>query len=540
MNAKNVVVGREHVHDLRVGGVRLERHRDLSIVNAREVARTSRLVFFRLERERVGVHTRVRGTGVVVERLHLVEVLTLLFLEAVLTVEDQLEGVERTRGEGERSAFFGPLHAGTGRTNGKERGTGTFGDRHVAVTVRRRVGFEDDGTSGRGVGGEVPVLGVGGATVVETPHKFLNWVVVGQAHLLGGTGGDRVRTSVLHLLDEVFVTLLREAAALFGVEVHVVAPHLEGRTIGVLGEFRRQIEVDADFVVLKGNQRQVQTRVAVEEEQEREENRAGRGGNRVGRHLTVVRLLGVVQVQLRVQTPPLLVVLVDALTTDAEFNILDRTFGDPARIEVGGTGLGAEGRGDEFDVHVADQITVTGNGHGHTAVVGRGTVDSLFDVFHREVRVSLVHSLEEGNLRVTREIHVLGAVRHELHETTGHCEIFVLYTEIFFLTKIAGCEILVSIFSQSIQMSDRPEEEVEEFVSDDDIINDEEVFDDEEEEEDDDDDEIQGDLGFLMTGLLATPDGDTVCSALVNIATQLEMQNKILIKMLTKLSKKDN
>lgn len=87
-------------------------------------------------------------------------------------------------------------------------------------------------------------------------------------------------------------------------------------------------------------------------------------------------------------------------------------------------------------------------------------------------------------------------------------------------------------------MSDRPEEEVEEFVSDDDIINDEEeeeVFD-----EEDDDEEIQGDLGFLMTGLLATPDGDTVCSALVNIATQLEMQNKILIKMLAKLSKKDN
>ena len=87
-------------------------------------------------------------------------------------------------------------------------------------------------------------------------------------------------------------------------------------------------------------------------------------------------------------------------------------------------------------------------------------------------------------------------------------------------------------------MSVRPEE-VEEFVSDDDVINeeeeeDEDVFDEEEDEE------IQGDIGFLMTGLLATPDGDTVCSALVNIATQLEMQNKILIKMLAKLYKKDN
>ena len=88
-------------------------------------------------------------------------------------------------------------------------------------------------------------------------------------------------------------------------------------------------------------------------------------------------------------------------------------------------------------------------------------------------------------------------------------------------------------------MSDRPEE-IEEFVSDDDTINEEEEEEDEVFEEEEEDEEFQGDLGFLMTGLLATADGDTVCSALVNIATQLEMQNKILIKMLTKLSKKDN
>ena len=91
-------------------------------------------------------------------------------------------------------------------------------------------------------------------------------------------------------------------------------------------------------------------------------------------------------------------------------------------------------------------------------------------------------------------------------------------------------------------MSDRPEER-EEFVSDDDIINDEEDFEEDDVEEDDveeEEEEFQGDLGFLMTSLLASPDGDTVCSALVNIATQLEMQNKILIKMLTKLSKKDS
>mgnify|MGYP003309208842 FL=1 len=39
----------------------------------------------------------------------------------------------------------------------------------------------------------------------------------------------------------------------------------------------------------------------------------------------------------------------------------------------------------------------------------------------------------------------------------------------------------------------------------------------------------------LMSSLLATPDGDTVCSALVNLCYQLETQNKILIKMLSKM-----
>ena len=86
-------------------------------------------------------------------------------------------------------------------------------------------------------------------------------------------------------------------------------------------------------------------------------------------------------------------------------------------------------------------------------------------------------------------------------------------------------------------MSSQPEE--------DEIEDGEIVTDDEEEEEDallteDDDffpeDEDEGmDIAGLMTSLLATPDGDTVCSALVNLCYQLETQNKILIKMLAKM-----
>jgi hypothetical protein len=91
-------------------------------------------------------------------------------------------------------------------------------------------------------------------------------------------------------------------------------------------------------------------------------------------------------------------------------------------------------------------------------------------------------------------------------------------------------------------MSSRPEqeepiEEVEEEVEDGEIMSeeDEDVLTEDEYEINDEDDEDNMDLVGLMTSILATPDGDTVCSALVNICHQLETQNKILIKMLARM-----
>jgi|UniRef100_A0A6C0JFK1 hypothetical protein len=89
-------------------------------------------------------------------------------------------------------------------------------------------------------------------------------------------------------------------------------------------------------------------------------------------------------------------------------------------------------------------------------------------------------------------------------------------------------------------MSSRPEQEepIEE-TEEGEIMSEEEedvlLSDDEYEINDDDDDEDNMDLAGLMTSLLATPDGDTVCSALVNLCFQLETQNKILIKMLARM-----
>ena len=43
------------------------------------------------------------------------------------------------------------------------------------------------------------------------------------------------------------------------------------------------------------------------------------------------------------------------------------------------------------------------------------------------------------------------------------------------------------------------------------------------------------DIATLMTSLLATEEGDTICTTLVNIGQQLQTQNKILIKILSQL-----
>ena len=101
------------------------------------------------------------------------------------------------------------------------------------------------------------------------------------------------------------------------------------------------------------------------------------------------------------------------------------------------------------------------------------------------------------------------------------------------------------IFLGLIQMSKQPEEtEIEEGEIVSETESEEEevsiiATEDEPMDEIDDDDmmfEDDGvDVATLMTSLLATEDGDTVCTALVSITQQLQMQNKILIKILSEL-----
>tara|TARA_R110002074_G_scaffold80159_2_gene180415 strand:+ start:516 stop:779 length:264 start_codon:yes stop_codon:yes gene_type:complete len=85
-------------------------------------------------------------------------------------------------------------------------------------------------------------------------------------------------------------------------------------------------------------------------------------------------------------------------------------------------------------------------------------------------------------------------------------------------------------------MSIRPEDiEEGEIIPQDEVEDLEMSTDDElmEIEDDDEDDEV--DLVSLMTSLLATEDGETICTALVTIGQQIQTQNKILIKILSEI-----
>lgn len=93
-------------------------------------------------------------------------------------------------------------------------------------------------------------------------------------------------------------------------------------------------------------------------------------------------------------------------------------------------------------------------------------------------------------------------------------------------------------------MTTYPDEIPENPVEDDEVTDEEEeeeieieegeiVTEDDVEDFADDDDEL--DVPTLMTSLLATEEGETVCTALLSIGQQLQIQNKILIKILSEL-----
>jgi hypothetical protein len=103
----------------------------------------------------------------------------------------------------------------------------------------------------------------------------------------------------------------------------------------------------------------------------------------------------------------------------------------PSAVSIFSTRTNRESR--QFNVHIRNQITVSGDRDRNSTGVSGGTVNSLFDVFHREVSVAFVNRLEESDFWVTSQVDVLGAIGDELHETSGHCVCVCTIYQDFFL-----------------------------------------------------------------------------------------------------------
>lgn len=115
---------------------------------------------------------------------------------------------------------------------------------------------------------------------------------------------------------------------------------------------------------------------------------------------------------------------------------------------------------------------------------------------------------------------------------SSHTKTKVPETEENLLEKISENENESESESESESEISDNIEDTSSFVDDEDLN-----LDDIEELDISDDDDPFIDMGGLLSSVLATEEGETVCSALVNISRQLEMQNKIMIKILTQLQK---
>jgi hypothetical protein len=405
-------------------------------------------VLFRLESEGVDVDTDRRDVGVVLVRLDFVEVATFTDLETIVTVE-------LDEGSDTRVLAGHTFNTGDGVTRLEDRAVPPVGEVEGLLTFPGEDGGVIAGNEG---------------VALDNPHKFLTRVVEVELELVGRRR-DRLTTSELEDVDQVFVGNLGELTTFIRIEVDVVdveggsyqvgggdtiADHVD---VGVLGSGIEahvadvvEGQVDTNFVVLERNERESKTRVAAEPELEGDVEGVLRGAvldfvggvgltrgavivaslttldDQVGELRDVTNHLGVTGLLTRLlgefipDVEPLAIVLIDTLTTDLEFNFTDKIVTRP----VEPTELSTRTvRGEELylregglEVHTVDQVTVTLDSDSHLLAEARGTVERVLDGLHGEVGVTTVNNLEERDLGVTSKVNILGAISDELHQTT--------------------------------------------------------------------------------------------------------------------------
>ena len=438
-------------------------------------------MLLRLESEGVDVDTNGRDVGVVLVRLHFVEVATLANLETIVTVE--LE--ERSDA---RIATSHALHASDGVARLQDGAVPPIGEVEGLLSlpgVHNRISAVSEGIT------------------LHNPDELLARVVEVELELVGG-GSDGLTASELEDVDEVLVGDLGELATLIRIEVDVV--DVEGGSnqvgsgdaiaddvnVGVLGsgieaEVADVVEgqVDTDLVVLEGDQRESKTRVAAEPELEGDVESVLRGaladlvgrvglasnavivavlatlGDQVGELGNVTHHLGIASLLTRLlgefipDVEPLTIVLVNALTTDLELNFLDQVVTRPVQPAELSTrtvrrsdGYLREG---SLEIHTINQITVTLDSAGHGLAKARGTVERVLNGLHGKVSVATVNRLEESNLRVSSQVDVLGAISNELHQTTTcHFSLYPLGRKKFENSKKIGLWKLLGKFRETL------------------------------------------------------------------------------------------
>ena len=221
-------------------------------------------MLLRLESKGVYVDTNSGDVGVVLVRLYQVEVASLTVREAVVSVE-LYDG-----------SYYGVVAGKSLYTcygvSGLEDGT------VPPVRVVERL---------LSLPGSYYVVVAGYERItLYYPYKLLARVVEVQANLVVSTG-DRLTSSVLELLNEVFVADLGKSATLIRVEVDVIYVE-RGRYQSTLGDTVTdsvsrcsghvpaevveliELEVDLNLMVLESNKGEGKSRIAVEPELERD------------------------------------------------------------------------------------------------------------------------------------------------------------------------------------------------------------------------------------------------------------------------------
>lgn len=405
-------------------------HKDVGVVDARKVGHTRRLLLGGVESERVGVDEAAGDRGPGLPRHHEAEVAGLAHGEAVVVVERELD-----HGDGVLTVETGVVE---------------------------------------------PILAGDVAVALHEPEEGLHGVV--QVELEAVRSGDAETTLevhrelLLHLRDQVFVRHLGEATALVSVQEHVIHVEEGVQIVGAQGReataaglglerdgeasavvvdvgtgarheqvlHAAQVELNAHLVILEGNQGQGETGVAVEPKLQGRVVAAGQLGvlDELGARETLSNHLleaaGRVGRQLLPDLEELTELLVDALSTDEDLHALDDGVADGVGPVHPGVAVailvGVDDGGQvKHKVDLLGQITRTLDDGVELLAERRITLEGDLDRLLGKVGVTAIHGLEERDLRVGRDVKVLGPDGHQRHESsTSHFS--KIGTENFFST----------------------------------------------------------------------------------------------------------